>query len=65
MRLKRALTHQTHNLKSSMRLFVAIDADEPVITLGTAKWHVHNILQKLGVNNRTQATIHAQELGLF
>ena len=48
-----------------MRLFVAIDADEPVITLGTAKWHVHNILQKLGINNRTQATIHAQELGLF
>ena len=44
---------------------MAIDADEPVITLGTAKWHVHNILQKLGINNRTQATIHAQELGLF
>ena len=37
-------------------------ADELVITLGTAKWHVHNILQKLGVNNRTQATIRAQEL---
>ena len=40
-------------------------ADELVITLGTAKWHVHNILQKLGVNNRTQATIRAQELGLL
>ena len=40
-------------------------ADELVITLGTAKWHVHNILQKLNVNNRTQATIRAQELGLF
>ncbi len=40
-------------------------ADELVITLGTAKWHVHNILQKLGVNNRTQATIRAQELRLF
>ena len=40
-------------------------ADELVITVGTAKWHVHNILQKLGVNNRTQATIRAQELGLF
>ncbi len=40
-------------------------ADELVITLGTAKWHVHNILQKLGVNNRTQATIRAQELGLI
>ncbi len=40
-------------------------ADELFITLGTAKWHVHNILQKLGVNNRTQATIRAQELGLL
>ena len=40
-------------------------ADELVITLGTAKWHVHNILQKLGVNNRTQATIRTQELGLL
>ncbi|MBE2225208.1 MAG: response regulator transcription factor, partial [Anaerolineae bacterium] len=40
-------------------------ADELVITLGTAKWHVHNILQKLSVNNRTQATIRAQELGLL
>jgi LuxR family maltose regulon positive regulatory protein len=40
-------------------------ADELVITLGTAKWHVHNILQKLGVNNRTQATTRAQELGLL
>jgi LuxR family maltose regulon positive regulatory protein len=40
-------------------------ADELVITLGTAKWHVHNILQKLGVKNRMQATIRAQELGLF
>jgi len=40
-------------------------ADELVITLGTVKWHVHNILQKLGVRNRTQATIRAQELGLL
>jgi LuxR family maltose regulon positive regulatory protein len=40
-------------------------ADELFITLGTAKWHVHNILQKLGVNNRTQATIRAQKLGLL
>ena len=40
-------------------------ADELVITVGTVKWHVHNILQKLGVNNRTQATIRAQELELL
>jgi LuxR family maltose regulon positive regulatory protein len=40
-------------------------ADDLVVTVGTVKWHVHNILQKLGVNNRTQATIRAQELGLL
>jgi len=40
-------------------------ADELVVTVGTVKWHVHNILQKLGVSNRTQATIRAQELGLL
>jgi len=40
-------------------------ADELVITPGTVKWHVHNILQKLDVKNRTQATIRAQELGLL
>ena len=39
-------------------------ADELFVTVGTVKWHVHNILQKLGVNNRTQATIRAQELGV-
>jgi len=34
------------------------------IAVGTAKWHVHNILQKLGVANRTQAIVKAHELGL-
>ena len=38
-------------------------ADELVISVGTAKWHVHNILQKLGVRNRTQAIARAMELG--
>ena len=38
-------------------------ADELVISVGTAKWHVHNILQKLGVKNRSQATARARELG--
>jgi LuxR family maltose regulon positive regulatory protein len=39
-------------------------AEELVITVGTAKWHVHNILQKLGVNNRPQAIARAHELGI-
>jgi len=39
-------------------------ADELVISVGTAKWHVHNILQKLGVNNRPQAIARAHELGI-
>jgi LuxR family maltose regulon positive regulatory protein len=39
-------------------------ADELVISRGTAKWHVHNILQKLGVGNRPQAIARARELGI-
>ncbi len=39
-------------------------AEELVIAVGTAKWHVHNILQKLGVANRAQAIAKAHELGL-
>jgi len=39
-------------------------ADELVISVGTAKWHVHNILQKLGVSNRSQVIVLAKELGL-
>lgn len=39
-------------------------AEELVISVGTAKWHVHNVLQKLGVNNRAQAIIRARDLGL-
>ena len=38
-------------------------ADELVISVGTAKWHVHNVLQKLGVNSRSQAIARARELG--
>jgi LuxR family maltose regulon positive regulatory protein len=37
-------------------------AEELVISLGTAKWHVHNILQKLDVKNRSQAIVRAREL---
>ncbi|GAP09418.1 ATP-dependent transcriptional regulator [Bellilinea caldifistulae] len=39
-------------------------AAELVISVGTAKWHVHNVLQKLGVTNRAQAIIRARDLGL-
>ena len=39
-------------------------ADELVITVGTAKWHVHNVLRKLGVGNRPQAIARARELGI-
>ena len=39
-------------------------ADELVISTGTAKWHVHNVLQKLEVNNRSQAIARARELGI-
>ena len=34
-------------------------ADALVITLGTAKWHVHNIYQKLGVGSRAEAIARA------
>jgi DNA-binding NarL/FixJ family response regulator len=36
-----------------------------VITVSTAKAHVHSILQKLYVSNRTQATIQAVKEGLI
>lgn len=39
-------------------------ADDLVIAVGTAKWHVHNVLQKLGVANRAQAIAKAHALGL-
>jgi LuxR family maltose regulon positive regulatory protein len=38
-------------------------AAELVIAVGTAKWHVHNVLQKLGVSNRPQAIARARALG--
>lgn len=39
-------------------------AAELVVTVGTAKWHVHNIFQKLGVNSRPRAIARARELGV-
>ncbi len=40
-------------------------AQELVVTVGTAKWHLNNIYGKLDVHSRTQATARARELGLL
>ncbi|HSM25179.1 MAG TPA: LuxR C-terminal-related transcriptional regulator, partial [Anaerolineaceae bacterium] len=40
-------------------------AEELFISVGTAKWHLHNIFQKMGVNNRMHAIAMAREWGLF
>jgi LuxR family maltose regulon positive regulatory protein len=36
-----------------------------VITVGTAKSHVHHIYSKLGAKDRLEAVIRAKELGLL
>lgn len=40
-------------------------ADELVIAPGTVKWYTKQIYGKLGVSNRTEASLRATELGLF
>lgn len=40
-------------------------ARELILGLGTVKWHVKNIFQKLDVSSRTQATSRARGLGLL
>lgn len=40
-------------------------ADELTITVGTAKWHVHNIIAKLDAGSRVQAIARARERGLL
>jgi len=40
-------------------------ADSMFITIGTVKWHLHNIFGKLGVKNRTQAIAKARAFGLI
>lgn len=40
-------------------------AEQLVISVGTVRWHVHNLYGKLGVANRTQAINRARELGLL
>jgi DNA-binding NarL/FixJ family response regulator len=38
-------------------------AERLFIAESTAKLHVHHILEKLGVNTRTQAAVAARDLG--
>ena len=38
-------------------------ADKLLVSLGTLKWHLHNIYSKLQVKNRTQALLEAKRLG--
>ena len=40
-------------------------AEQLFVTEGTVKRHTHNIYRKLDVNNRTQAVVRANELGLL
>jgi LuxR family maltose regulon positive regulatory protein len=40
-------------------------AEELVVTVGTVKWHLHNIYGKLGVRSRVQAVAQARELALL
>ena len=35
------------------------------ITVGTTKWHLHEIFKRLGVRNRTAAVARARQLGLL
>ncbi len=40
-------------------------ADLLIISVGTVKWHVHNIFGKLGVKNRAQAIARTRELNIL
>ena len=40
-------------------------SDRLFITLGTTKWHITNILGKLGVRNRTLAVVKARQLSII
>ncbi len=40
-----------------------IIAEKLLVSIGTLKWHLHNIYSKLRVKNRTQALLEAKRLG--
>ena len=56
MEVVRELAHGASNQEIAARLVLSVE---------TVKRHVYNIFLKLGVNNRTQAVIRAQYLGLL
>ena len=40
-------------------------ADALAITVGTLKWHIHQIFSKLHVRNRTEAAAFARRIGIL
>jgi DNA-binding NarL/FixJ family response regulator len=40
-------------------------AEQLFVELTTVRWHVHNILEKLGVHSKLEAVVRAAELGLL
>jgi LuxR family maltose regulon positive regulatory protein len=40
-------------------------AQELRIAVGTVRWHLNHVFEKLRVRNRTQAVVRARELRLF
>lgn len=61
------LTEQELNVLHLLAEGLSYDgvAERLVISRSTAKWHIHNIYAKLGVNDRLRAIMRAQELNLL
>jgi LuxR family maltose regulon positive regulatory protein len=65
--LPELLTEQELNVLRLLSQGLSYDgvAERLVISRSTAKWHIHNIYSKLGVNDRLRGLMRAQELGLL
>lgn len=65
--LMEQLTIQEHKILQLLSVGLSNQeiASELVVTVGTVKWHVHNIYGKLEVSSRTQALAQAKVLGLL
>ena len=50
---------------SKIKLSSGYLAEELYISITTVKWHVRQIYNKLGVNNRAEAVASARQLGLL